>query len=298
MKDSAHREYVDWLDQNTDLAPVFMSWHTPDTVRKHAVDFWMYENGFMIMSGALEEDEAEGLLNVQKEIDLGMSHGTVVLKRDPQNRNHIEKYRMYEVSDLPLENAANPFTTFETVAKEAGMDKQKYFEGLFGKEKAEKYLDMTKEAEQTLEGAGVQSKETKAEEAPTAPTAPTAAAPSAQAQAIVLDEKAIEQIAKSLGLEELNAYLAQLNAQAEKVPVLESLVKAMAEKQDEKLADMITPPAEKYVWMQKNRASQSANTRLNPESKEDENLKKSVPTLTSEDWLAQSLGVEPIRMQQ
>lgn len=300
LKDAAHKEYTEWLDQNPDMAPVFMSWHEDDTVRKHAVDFWMYENGFMVMSGVLEEDEAEGLLNVQKEIDLGMSHRSIVLKRDPQDRNYIEKYRMYEVSDLPRDNAANPFTGLETVAKEAGMKKEEYFEKLFGKDKAEKYLALTKEAGESLDAAGVQSKEKK-EESATEPTAPLTA-PTAPVAPITLDAKAVDEIAKVLGekfgMSELNAYLSQLSAQAEKVPVLEELVKALAENQDQRLAEAINPPASTFVWMQKNRASQSKDTELDPDNEEDDKLKKSGPALTAEDWLAQAVGVQPIRMQQ
>ena len=295
LADAAHKEYTAWLDENPDMAPAFMSWHTPETVRKNAVDFWTYENGFLIMSGALTEEEAAGLLKMQKEIDLGMSHGSIVLKRDPDNKNIILKYRMYEVSDLPLENAANPFTSLETVVKEAGMDKKKYFEELFGAEKAQKYLALTKEAEGKLQEAGVKEAEKK-EPSPLAPL------PRGEGNAVdqaALIEAVVKAVGDKFGMEALNEYLSQAQDALERVPVLEELVKSLAENQDEALAEKISPKAGEFIWVQKVRASQRDDTALKDGDEKDEKLKKSAPRLDpAEDWLAMQTGVQPIRMQQ
>ena len=304
LADVAHKEYVGWLDQNPEMAPAFFSWHEPETVRKSAADFWMYENGFLTMSGPLTESEAESLMQVQKEIDLGMSHGTIVLKRDPANRKIILKYRTYEVSELPLENAANPFTSFDTVVKEAGMDKKAYLVKLFGADRAEKMLALTKEAEQTLTDVGVTSKEKTDEQTPATPATPAAPGTTTvvnNTPGIALDQAMIDQIAKAVGdkygMTELSAYLSQLGDAAEKVPVLEELVKALAENQDDALAEKINPPASSFVWMQKNRASQSDKTKLMEGNEEDDKLKKQAPRLDpEEDWLAMQTGVTPVRL--
>ena len=302
LAEVAHKEYTEWLDANPDMAPVFMSWHTPDTVRKNAVDFWTYENGFLIMSGPLLEEEAAGLLRVQKEIELGMSHGTIVLARDPENRKVITKYRMYEVSELPLENAANPFTSFDTVTKEADMDKRKYFANLFGEEKAEKYMALTKETEGKLEEAGVTSKEVGSDQ-PLAVSEKQKAEGGASATVSTppLSAKELEQVVKAVGekfdMDGLNEYLEKANEALEKVPVLEELIKSLAENQDEQLAEKISPKAG-FVWsVQKARTSQSDESKLKDGNEADEKLKKSAPTLDPvNDWLAAQTGVQPIRM--
>ena len=160
ITEDAHKEYVGWLEKNMDVAPSFVSWHTPGTARTHPVDFAMYENGFLIMSGLLEEQEAIGLLKAQSKIDLGMLHGSFVLSRDPKDPRAITKYRMYEASDLPLENAANPFTDFETMVKEVGMDKVKYLAQILGsEEKANAFLEKTGLKQKQLQEAEVESKE-------------------------------------------------------------------------------------------------------------------------------------------
>ena len=299
LADAAHKEYTAWLDENPDMAPAFMSWHTPETVRKNAVDFWTYENGFLIMSGALTEEEAAGLLKMQKEIDLGMSHGSIVLKRDPDNKNIILKYRMYEVSDLPLENAANPFTSLETVVKEAGMDKKKYFEELFGAEKAQKYLALTKEAEGKLQEAGVKEAEKKDLAPATSPPAPLPMGEGNAVDQAALIEAVVKAVGDKFGMEALNEYLSQAQDALERVPVLEELVKSLAENQDEALAEKISPKAGEFIWVQKVRASQRDDTALKDGDEKDEKLKKSAPRLDpAEDWLAMQTGVQPIRMQQ
>jgi len=299
LADAAHKEYTAWLDENPDMAPAFMSWHTPETVRKNAVDFWTYENGFLIMSGALTEEEAAGLLKMQKEIDLGMSHGSIVLKRDPDNKNIILKYRMYEVSDLPLENAANPFTSLETVVKEAGMDKKKYFEELFGAEKAQKYLALTKEAEGKLQEAGVKEAEKKDLTPDTSPLAPLPRGEGNAVDQAALIEAVVKAVGDKFGMEALNEYLSQAQDALERVPVLEELVKSLAENQDEALAEKISPKAGEFIWVQKVRASQRDDTALKDGDEKDEKLKKSAPRLDpAEDWLAMQTGVQPIRMQQ
>lgn len=306
LTEAAHKEYTEWLDEHPDMAPVFLSWHTPETMRKNVVDFWTYENGFLIMSGVLLEAEAAELLQVQKDIDLGMSHGTLVLERDPANKKVITKYRMFEVSELPLENAANPFTSFETVIKEADMDKRKYFASLFGEEKAERYLALTKETEGKLEEAGVASKELAVSNEPLAEggassTPPLSAKDGTRQSG--LTAKDLEEVVKAVGekfdMDGLNAYLAKATEALEKVPMLEELIKNLAESQDEQLAEKISPQAG-FVWsVQKARASQADVSKLRDGDEADETLKKSAPRLDPvNDWLAMQTGAQPIRMNQ
>jgi len=118
ISEAAHKEYVGWLDEVTQtkpmLTPEFRVWHTPGTARKSRVDWWSYTNGFLLMSAMLTEKEATSLMAKMLEQDLGMSHGFLVLGRDLQDHRVITKYRTFEVSDLPLQMAANPWTAIET----------------------------------------------------------------------------------------------------------------------------------------------------------------------------------------
>lgn len=111
--EAAHKDYINWLDQHPEMAPALLPWHTPIPYT-HPVDFWAYEKGFVIMSGLLEEKEAQALEKISKETALGMSHGFFA-KRSKENRNEIIEYRTFEVSVLPLDRAANPWTSFEAL---------------------------------------------------------------------------------------------------------------------------------------------------------------------------------------
>ena len=294
ISEDSHKEYVEWLEKNLDLAPVSTTWHEPALARKSAVDFATYENGFLIMSGKLTEDEAEGLLKARALTDLGMSHGTFVLARDPKDKRVITKYRMYECSDLPLENAANPFTDFEILAKEADMDKTKYLAAFFGGDetKADAFLEKTGLKQKALQDAGIENKE-KTEPAPAPVVSETQAEP--PAPPTVPDTQAIlEALKKELGMDELSQTIAMLLENVEKVPVLEALVKELQGDQEEKLAELLTPPASRFSWMQKARASQSDENVLDEAEEEDKKLKKAQPELG---WLSEATGTTPVAIQ-
>lgn len=294
ISEDAHKEYVEWLDKNMDVAPAFITWHIPGTARKSAVDFAMYEDGFLIMSGSLTEDEAAGLLKAQAEVDLGMSHGTFVLSRDLKDPRVINKYRMYETSDLPLVKAANPFTDFETVSKEVGMDKKKYLAKILGsEEKADAFLEKTGLKQKALDAAGVESKEqteVPAETAPVVPVPDSAPAPkeevppAAEAKALTVDE-----VLKAMDIEGLNAFVAQAKEDHEKIPVLEELVKQLQGDQDDKLAEKLTPPAARFTWSQEKRASQSEDTVIPKEEKD-----KVKPGVPEGYWLSDVTNTAPV----
>jgi hypothetical protein len=88
-----------------------------------------------------------------------MSHGMIVLQRDYENPSIITKYRTYEISDLPLANAANGFTGVNL--KEAKMSKSKFdrLAASIGEEAAKKVVDDIGDKKEVLEELGVASKE-------------------------------------------------------------------------------------------------------------------------------------------
>lgn len=286
ISDTSHREYVEWVNKNMDAAPVFMTWHIPGTAREHQMDFVAYENGFVLMSAPLTETEAAQLLKMQAQIDLGLSIGGFALERDPKEKNVITKYRMYEVSDLPLERAANPFTEFQVFTKEADVDTLQYLAGILGdEEKARKYIEKAGVKQTALREAGVQEKEAKT------PEIETPAAVEKTPDAIPLDA-IIERVSKELGMEQLSEQFLALKEQADKVAVLEELVKDLVKSNDEKLAEMIQPPAHKaFSWMEK-RATQSTKNIIDETKEEDKKLKKSTP----EYWFSEATGTEPVQV--
>jgi hypothetical protein len=282
ISEKAHLEYVEWVNKNMDVAPVFLSWHKGGTRREAQADFVGYENGFLLMSAPLTQKEAAGLLRAQALTDVGMSHGSMVFER---KGNVIEKYRMVEVSDLPLENAANPFTDFETLTKEVEMDTKQYLASVLGSDElAEKFLAKTQEKQDALRKAGVEEKEVVAE---TTPEDKTEAKP----EDALKIEDVIARVSKELGMEELSEQFAKLQEAAEKVVVLESVVKELSKNRDEELAEMIQPKiSSKLSWMN-NRPSQKSETVLK-DNEEDEKLKKAKPEVG---WLSEITGTTPLQ---
>lgn len=285
VSDSANREYVEWVSKNMDVAPVFAQWHIPGTARTHQMDFVGYENGFVIQSCPLTESEAVALLKMQEQVDIGLSIGAIGWK----NADVITKYRQYEVSDLPLEKASNPFTEFQVFEKEAdNMDTKEYLSGFLGEELAEKLIKKAGLKQEQLRKAGVTEKEAQDEPVVTDPETPPE---TAEATPTVPLGDIVAQVAKEFGMEKLSAEFALLKEKAEKVDALELLVKELAKSKDEELAEMIAPPAAKaWAWMDKARASQSDETLLDKKDKKDVVLKKSGP----EFWLSEATGTEPI----
>jgi len=284
------------------MAPVFMSWHTPGTERENPVDFWMEKDGALIMSGILTQAEAAALFKLQKTTDLGMSYqGFGSGKPDAQGQRVINNYYIYEVSDLPRDRAANPFTSLETLTKEVGMDKLEYLSGIMGsKEKAELFLKKTGQTQKQLKEAGITSKAVEETETETKQVESQVPDP-VDAQAL------IAQLAKAMkdefDFDGLNAFVAQAQEAMEKVEVMEGLVKELSKSKDDQLVEALTPPVTKFAWSQANRPSQSNSTKLKKgaqaaEDEEDEKLSKSQPGVPDGYWLSEITGTAPIPIEQ
>jgi len=294
---SAHQGYAAWLDENPELAPVFLTWHVPGTAREHPADFWMEQDGAFIMSGVLTENEAAALFKAQVKTDLGMSFQGLGMRLDKSDPRVVTNYWMYEVSDLPLDKAANPFTTLETMIKEVGMDKLEYLTTIMGsKEKAEDYLAKTGQMQKQLAEAGITSKEKGQEtedggqktEITTSPVTAT----------LPVDVKAIlEQVAKELDVEGLNAFVAQAQESLAKVEILEELVKSLQSSTEDKLAEMLEPPAARFAWSKEKRPTASDKTKLKKDAGEDDKLAKAVPGVPDEYWLNKLTNTVPVSIE-
>ena len=280
--EDAHKEYVEWVNANPEFMPASLSWHIPETVRESFVDFVDYIDGFLVSSVKLTEKEAESLLEVSKEVNLGMSHGSFVLERDANDPRIITKYRMYEVSDLPLKNAANPFTDLETISKEVGMDKKEYLSKIIGAEKAEAYLEKIGLAKQALEDAQIESKEVTEEPVVEPEVEPVVEEPT----------DVVAEVLKKLDIEGLNEFVTKAQEAMDKIPVLEDLVKELSGNQEEKLAELIDPPiSKKMAW---SRPSESKKNIVKEGDEKDDKLVSKRPEM----WLSDVTGTEPIKIEE
>jgi len=279
--EAAHKEYVEWVNANKEFMPASLSWHTPETVKESNVDYLDYIDGFLVASVKLTEKEATTLLELGKKVHLGMSHGSFVMERDPNDRRIITKYRMFEVSDLPLKNAANPFTDFETISKEVGMDKLEYLTKILGADKAKTFIEKIGLAKQALEDAQIESKEV-TEETPAVETT------------VVEDTQSdlIAKVLKELDIESLNEFVSNAQEAMEKISVLEDLVKELTGNQEEKLAELIEPPiTKKMAW---SRPSESKKNIINKGDENDAKLVNKRPEL----WLSDLTGTVPITIEE
>jgi len=311
LTEAAHKEFIAYLDAHPDAAPELWAWHTPGTKHGQA-DWWDYADGFVVMSGPLTEAAGKSFENETE--PLGMSHGFFAIPpwRDTAN-GLINKYRTFEASHLPLARAANPWTDFETIRKEAAMfnpEKREYLVKRLGEEVVASLEADTKGRAALLEAIGIESKQTDDAEAPPAPPIPPVTEPKVVADTkadqpgIVTEDPAeaapvvakaedqaqtIEAVLKKLDIPGLNVYLKTLTdkveAQAATIKTLEAGVKAATQSLDEKIATIITPQVSAVIPLWSQRPSQSAETVLT-ESDEDKALKASAPRAS---WVSDAI---------
>lgn len=252
LTDSAHIEFYNFLNANPEYAPELWTWHTPGTARKMKADWWEYANGFFMYSGILNEDEADAFLNSDNDdVEVGMSHGFYVLEKVG---NYILKYRTFEVSELPLEKAANPFTNFtvkEDLKKMFSVSKRAYLVSRFGEEATAKLEQDTENKEAVLTELGVNWKEVNEQyeleiEAKLAERVADASKGTVKA--------IMSQVVEALNIPGLQETLKALNDKVDeaaslavRVGEIEASIKHLLETEDERIAKAITP-AEPFSW--------------------------------------------------
>lgn len=261
LTDIAHREFIEYLDKNPGKAPELWVWHTPGTARKNKADWWDYAHGFTMYSGLLMEEEAKAYEN--QEVEVGMSHGFYVLQKVGP---YILKYRTFEVSELPLTAAANPYTNFHVLQEEMkemfSPAKRRWLVDRLGEEKVASLEGSTEDREKALEAEGVDWKALSEEyekelEDQLAQKIATASA----ANSKTLLETLMTEIVKALNIQQLQETLVQFNERIEqtakaiaRVEELEQKVNYLLETDDSKIAKALTP-VEPIDW------SLSATTR-------------------------------------
>jgi len=292
ISEEAHKEFVAYLKTNPDRMPYFRQWHIPGTDREEQADFIEYFDGFMIASGPLTAKEAEQLERAiaYDNGQTGMSHGMFVLQRDPESPNVITKYRDFEISDLPLVNAANGFTGINM--KEVNMTKDKLdrLKASIGEEAANLVADQISDSKEVLEELGVESKEDEAvveeevEEVAEAEEAEEAEEEIEEEKESKVKELA-EALAKELGLDELSEVL---HGQGAAISELQDQVKELTKEEDEKIAEKIE---DKSLGARLWRPSTSEENIVKEEDLEENGLE--VETLTTDPaiaWVGEVMG--------
>jgi hypothetical protein len=298
ITDAAHKEFIAFLDAHPEQAPLFVPWHVLDAARKSRTDFWDYDNGFMTMSGPLTEDEAGALMAAKEAQALGMSHGFFALEHDPLHKNLITKYRTFEVSDLPLRNAANPWTSLDVLSKENKMDAKKrtYLVAMVGEDAVKTLENQIKQGKDALTVLGVENKEA------SAPIVPDEVADPAEEDAAgeeVPEEEGeavkalVGAIKSELGMEALSTLLETHNKdistlRAENAELKVAIAK-LTKSEDEKIAEKIIPAGAPLFWLKEKKASESESTKLSEEDQA--KIEKDGPAL-KEHWLTDALRVK------
>ena len=274
ISEAAHKEFITWLDAHPAEAPEHWVWHTPQTAFKSRTDWWDYADGFLVMSGPMTAAEAKSY--TPDEV-VAMSHGFHALDRDKAN-GIINQYRMFENSDLPLSVAANPFTNFEIVRKEAEMpftnDKRVYLVKRLGEERVTELEKDTAAMSKALEALGVDFKDAPAPPAPITPEAGDVT-------------PLVEQLKGALNLDGLNQLLTNLQASnTQMAATLAAQAKELAElkkSDDVKVAETIKPRVTPMVWgYQASSAKDNMVTDPTEKAKVENDMKPS--------WVAEAFG--------
>lgn len=229
IPEAAHKEFLSYLDAHPEAAPEWWTWHI-DVGRKSRADWWGLSDGFVFVSGTCTAEQAAPYLGGGP---LGMSHGFHAVK----DGRTIPLYRTFEVSDLPLDNAANPWTAFDVVAKEATVPfdpkRRAYFVEKLGEEKVTELEAGSAATGKALIDADVAFKQLRDAQS---------IAPPAQG-AVVVDVPAqiaavLEPVVKALEA-------ANLHAAAQDAQIAELLleVKALKVTEDERIAEVFRPRA-------------------------------------------------------
>jgi hypothetical protein len=161
FSEAAHEECTDWINETEQFSELRL-WHVPGS-RVGQEDFTAYADGFVLSSGTFDkgmEDVAESLAAAKDRIKI--SHGYRFRPRDLDDEGVYHKYRRFEITILPSEKAANPWTSFvgETFRKEVFSmplkpEQKAFFVEHLGEERTESIEAALGVLNKELEEAGV-----------------------------------------------------------------------------------------------------------------------------------------------
>lgn len=114
ISEAAHKEFVQWCDDNNTYPELWL-WHAAGT-KSGQVDWMDYMNGFLVTSGLIAEN-AEAYIKSLEGQDIRCSHGFLGKWKGAL----CTQYRSWEVSILPGNSVANPWTSYVALKEEAKM---------------------------------------------------------------------------------------------------------------------------------------------------------------------------------
>ncbi|KKM25961.1 hypothetical protein LCGC14_1589710, partial [marine sediment metagenome] len=302
ITEEAHKEFVLWVDEDPkERMPQFWHWHTPESAHKERADWIDYSDGFLMMSGPLMEKEAELQTALNAKYDLAMSHGLVRSDRHyDKERGLIQKYRTFEVSDLPRKFAANEWTDIVAIAKEVATmgltpEKRDFLVEAMGEELVMGIEEDTEGRAKALEELGVEYKGL--EEALSAIAEPEEAEEKEKEKEEAPETEAVP--AKEF--EGLSAYLKKQSEATEAnskaiVAIGEALV-GLSKSDDAKVAEAIRPKISMKdtvpIWQRSASESKENIIEVNdddePKDEDDKDLLKSKPGSETH-WMETVLG--------
>lgn len=159
FSEDAHKEYEAWVDQTKNY-PELRMWHVPGTDVGMA-DLVTYADGFQIAAGSFYKETKEVAESLAKTKGLAVSHGYEYRNDDLGSDGVYQRYRTFEISVLPGERAANPWTAFtlEQLQQEVAMglakEKRDFLVEHFGEERVGKLEGILPQLSKDLEEAGI-----------------------------------------------------------------------------------------------------------------------------------------------
>lgn len=124
ISEKSHQGFVQLVDEKQADYPTLWIWHVPDL--KFGVADWVaYDDiGFSMASGYIDEGSEDVANWVASQKDVRLSHGMPKdsIERDPDDPTIITAHRTVEISVLPREYAANPYTGFAIIKEKEDDD--------------------------------------------------------------------------------------------------------------------------------------------------------------------------------
>lgn len=119
---TAHKEFTEYLDKGGEYPEAWL-WHTPGT-RWGKADWADFVDGFLVVSGVVDAGKEAIAEALAQDEGLGVSHGYQYTSND-KVKGVINRYRMLEMSPLPMKVAANEWTSLEIIKREVDMNAEK-----------------------------------------------------------------------------------------------------------------------------------------------------------------------------
>lgn len=132
LSEHAHKEFEARLDMKLVPMPELWAWHTEGTRHGKALQCW-YQDHNMFAIGVFDDTpEAQKAINFYRKNPVKLSHGFVAPTWAFQNGVY-DAYNTFEISTLPPQVAANPYTSFEEIkAMPVPETREAFIKELFG----------------------------------------------------------------------------------------------------------------------------------------------------------------------